>query len=327
MPRMDRPGRRCLGGTASLSNLPDEIVDLIVGFLVPSLPAQGALARTSVSFRDAVARLRVNGASLRSSSLFSRSRLWAPHYSRDLRVLSTVLNDPRFTYLRRLTLHINTPSFAVGGGRKVALPVVGALRQLHHFKLNCMLSRQLHSRLPTMSAPALARMLQWMPHLITLRVADVPNLGHGFFGALRRIRGLRELSLSRCTLIAGFAEEFGRDGLLTGATLPRDLTTLSLDVANLNRALRAAWKKDNPPLFLSGLTNLVDLELSETAEALTLDVWYALRCIGSLARTLAHVRSTSLQLCALFDFAKDVVGSDAPSYKVWRCNPHRISAA
>lgn len=298
----------------TIYDLPEELIDVVVRHLQHTLPAQAAAASTCTLFHESVGRLRLSTLSLRSSSVF-RARLWTPHYSRDLKALGEVLSSPRLRELRTLRIVVDAPAFSVGNGRKSLLDPL-ALKSLDGFRLDCHLSRQLNSRLP-LAAPALSRMVQWMPNLRSMCVSDVANLGHSFFSAVQRLHALEGLAVVRCTLIPTFAHEFGRLGMLTGRMLPRGLKRLKLDIGNLSRSFRAAWEKgDGAPLFLSGLPNLERLYLAESAETLACDVWYALRCIDVLAQRLVEFRSPSRELCSLFEFAKEVVGDDMYTYRV-----------
>lgn len=294
----------------SLLDLPQELLILIVRY-AKHVNTQSALQRTCKTLNSLVEGVPITQLTLSTHHMF-RSRLAAPHYSRDLQNFADILQKNRLRFLRRLTLVINTPSFAVGTGRR-ARCYMKDLKSLRHFSIESTLSRQMHSRL-AMSGPGLSKMMQLMPNLISLSLSDVPNLACGFFKAIRCMRGLRNLLFTRCSMTTQFAAEYGFLGELTGKHLPPDITRLKLDIFNIGRAISMAARADH--LFLSSMTNLVELELGESAHELTNDMWFTLRSIDLMSRTLTTFRSTSPILCSLFEFAKEIMGPTPMAYTV-----------
>ena len=286
-----------------LLDLPEELILMIIRFIT-HIPSQNAMQRTCTTLCAAVESVPVRQLVLSTRALFGQ-RMITPHYSKDLQHLMDATQKRRLLFLHRLTLIVNTPSFCIGYRQRVQLPTGQHLRSLRHFALESTLSRQLHSRLP-ISGPALTRMMRLMPNLLTLSISDVPNLANGFFGALRQIRGLRTLSLTRCGMPGPFASQYGAFGCLTGRWLPADITYLKLDLLNLDRAIVQSLRSDR--LFLSAMQNLVELELDVTSKELATDMWYALRSIDAMGRNLQVFRSRSQTLCSLFEFAKEILG-------------------
>lgn len=301
-------------GRLVLTDLPDDVLGMIIRQL-KIITAQIALQCTCKSFCDAVERVKVHQMAVSTSTLFG-ARLTPPHYSRDLQRFLNVANTSRLQYLRRLTLKVDSPSFSTGSTWrrvKIADRKIAALR---HFSLEHTLSRQLRNRLP-LSAPGLAKMVRCMPHLLTLSLSDVPNLGSGFFNAIGRIRGLRTLELTRCGMSTAFAFDFGEQGYLEGKFFPPDLTTLKLDVLNMDRAIFAASLSNR--LLLTRMQNLAELELGMSFLALTKDIWFSISSITVIGKTLTTFRSCSPRLCALFEFGKEFMNDQDIRFKVVCC--------
>lgn len=313
---MKRVGVCYRAGVCLLVELPDDLLVTVYVQLGDSIRSKASLGQTCRLLHMLGGNAHVGRTLLRSSSLFG-SRLVAPHYSSDCRRFQNVLQDPRLVYLRRLTLVVNTPSFASGSGRGCAL-LQRKVPALRYFTLNNLLSRQLQSRLP-LSAPALTHLVRSMPNLLSLTITDVPNLGRGFFASLRLIRGLRSLNIHRCSMTHTFAIEFGDDEeFITGRFLPADLSLLQLDVTNIGCAINVAKNRLTPLWFLSNTTNLAVLGLEAGANILSVDVGYAIACIGKLARGLHRFQSGSCILLALFDFCRDLMGPACMKYSVLR---------
>ena len=272
---------------------------------------QSALQRTCKALNRLLEDITINQLTLSTHHMFG-SRLMAPHYSKDLQRFVDVLQKRRLRFLRRLNLVVNTPSFAIGRGQRARCYLKDA-KSLRHFSIESTLSRQMHSRLP-MSGPGLTKIMQLMPNLISLSLSDVPNIACGFFKAIRGMRGLRNLLFTRCSMSTHFAAEYGFLGELTGKHLPPEITRLKLDVLNIGRAISMAARADH--LFLSSMTNLVELELGESAHELANEMWYSLRSIDLMSRSLTTFKSSSQLLCTLFEFAKEIMGPTPLEYTV-----------
>lgn len=275
------------------------------------MTTQCALLRTCKTLHQLVESIPINQLTLSTHHLFG-ARMMTPHYSKDLQRFVDVTQQHRLRFLRRLTLVVNMPSFSVGCGRRSRF-YSREFKSLRHFAIESTLSRQMHSRLP-LSGPGLCKMMQLMPNLITLSIADVPNLASGFFKAVQGMRGLRNLLFTRCSMSVQFVAEYGALGYLTGKCLPPDITRLKLDILNLNRAILMAARADH--LFLSSMTNLAELELEDSAYELTSDMWYSLRSIDLMSRSLVTFKSSSPVLCTLFEFAKEIMGPTPLTYTV-----------
>ena len=293
----------------------------MIAFAMP-LSSQCIAAQICKSLFELVENIHIRYARIKTSRLLG-NRLTASHYSKDLYTIFELLQSERFTRLHKLELIVDTPAFAIGNGERCQY-LRRASPKLRHFSLEYPLSQQLHSRL-SLSAPALTQMLQSMRNLLTLHVSDVHNLGQGFFTMTRCMKGLKTLSLSRCSCIPSFVSEFDSLGLITGSSMPKDLTSLRFGVTNLYRALQNAFSYAQPPLFLSTMKSLVHLELEESAESLTRDIWYFLRSIDGFGVTLLSFQSPSRPLCALFDFAQDLMGKETLRFKTYHENKSKSS--
>lgn len=300
----------CPATRISLTDLPDELLVLIIQY-AKHVATQCVLQRTCKTLQKLVENIPIKQLTLSTYHLFG-ARMMTPHYSKDLQRFADISQQHRLRFLRRLSLLVNTPSFAVGCGRRGRFHSK-EFTSLRHFAIESTLSRQMHSRLP-LSGPGLCKMMQLMPNLITLSVADVPNLASGFFKAVQNMRGLRNLLFTRCSMSVSFAAEYGALGYLTGKCFPPDVTRLKLDIQNLNRAILMATPADH--LFLSSMTNLAELELEESAHQLTSDMWYTLRSIDMMSRSLVTFKSSSPVLCSLFEFAKEMLGPTPMGYTV-----------